>query len=75
MAISSKRLVYIVTLTKEGSDPIEVSVRGDYEKECGTCGETVNKSKDISLTSTQENELKSFGVNVVLADIETAEGV
>ena len=74
MAISSRRLVYIVTLTKAGADPIEVSVRGDYEKDCGECGETIAKSKDITLTATQKIQLQTFGIDVVLADIETAEG-
>lgn len=73
MAISNRRLVYIVTMTKEGADPIEVSVRGDYTKECSECGETVNKSKDITLTAQQETQLKGFGINVVLNDIETSE--
>lgn len=74
MAISSRRLVYIVTLTKEGANPIEVSCRGDYEKDCGTCGEITNKSKDIALTTTQKTQLRNFGTSVVLADIESAEG-
>lgn len=73
MAISSRRLVYIVTLTKEGSDPIEVSCRGDYKTECGGCGESVNKSKEISLTAVQKTQLINFGTQVVLADIESGE--
>lgn len=74
MAISSRKLVYIVTLTKEGAEPIEVSVRGDYEEDCEYCGETTSKSKDILLTATQGNQLITFGINVVLADIEASEG-
>jgi len=68
--ISERRLTYIVNLTKEGSNPIEVSVRGDYEVDCGSCGETTAKAKDITLTATQKTQLISFGKNVVLADIE-----
>jgi len=68
--ISERRLTYIVTLTKEGTNPVSVSVRGDYEIDCGDCGQTTSKSKDISLTATQKTQLISFGKNVVLADIE-----
>ena len=73
MAISNKRLVYIVTMTKEGTDPIETSVRGDYEKECLVCGETTSKSKDITLTAQHKTQLQTFGIDVVLADIEATE--
>ena len=70
MAISERRLTYIVTMTKEGNSPVEVSVRGDYEIDCGACGETTAKAKEITLTDTQKNQLINFGKNVVLADIE-----
>ena len=74
MAISNKQLEYTVTLTKEGASPIEVACRGDYTKECGTCGEATYKSKNIALTASQKTQLKNFGIDVVLADIEAEEG-
>lgn len=70
MAISERRLVYLVTLSKEGSDPVEVSVRADYEVDCGSCGNTTNKSANIELTEQQKTQLINFGKNVVLAQIE-----
>ena len=69
--VQDERLVYIVTLTKEGSNPVEVSCRGDYEVSSDDL--LVSRSKEISLTAPQKNQLKSFGTNTVLADIKALE--
>ena len=73
MAISSRELIYVVTLTKEGANPIEVSCQAEYMTDCGTCGETTSKSKGITLTAQQKTQLQTFGIDVVLADIEAEE--
>lgn len=74
MAISERRLVYVVSLIKEGAEPIEVSCRGEYEEDCGTCKRTTALSKEITLTGVHKTQLLNFGKNVVLADIESSEG-
>ena len=71
--VQDRRLALVIELTKEGTDPIEVSCRADYVVSCSNCGEEIQKSMtEVELTPTQETAIKGFA-NQVLQKIKALE--
>lgn len=60
--ISERRLAIVLELTKDGTNPVGVTCRADYEISCSDCGQATQKSKtDIVLTPTQKSAIITLG--------------
>ncbi len=68
--VESRNITLVIELRKDGTNPIEVTCRADYEVSSDDL--TVNRSFQPTLTLTQKNAIKTFGVNIV-SQIKTLE--
>ena len=72
-AISDKKMVLIIELTKEGTDPIEVSARADYTASSEGL-ELTRSLTNLEITTSEAQVIKSFGQKA-LQQIKAAEGI
>ncbi len=64
--VSDKRLAILFEVTKEGTNPVEITCRADYEVSCGDCGQSTQRSKEgIMLTQAQKSGIRSLAQLIV----------